>query len=195
MKRNKQPQNVDTLEEQSLYTTRPKYIMANDPSIQAWGWVVVSSTGIVVDAGCIKTSPSNKKLRTRKGDDRVRRITEINTELIRVIEEYEVSLLISELPHGSQSAVAAIMIGISTGVMQTIGDSLGIPVEWFSEGDAKKAISGKRSVEKDEMVWIVKNKYRVPWCDVKWKDQGIADSMAVYHVAKQQSQILKMIMK
>jgi Holliday junction resolvasome RuvABC endonuclease subunit len=88
------------------------------------------------------------------------------------------------------------MIGMVSGVMQTIGDCLNIPVEWYSEGDAKKAISGKRSVEKDEMVEIVKGIYtHVPWKETKWQDQAIADSLAVYHVAKQQSQMLKLLMK
>lgn len=199
MKRNKVSVTVDTLEEQALYQKKKtpeliKYIMVNDPSITAWGWVVISAGGIVVDAGAIKTTPSNKKLKARKGDDRVRRVTELNCKLIEVIMKYNVRLLISELPHGSQSAVAAVMIGMVTGVMQTIGDCLSIPVEWFSEGEAKKAISGKRSVEKDEMVTIVKKKYQdVPWCGTKWEDQAIADAIAVYHVAKQQSQVLKML--
>lgn len=176
-------------------TDSHKYIMVNDPSITAWGWVIIRDDGVVVEAGAIKTTPSSKKLHTRKGDDRVRRVTELNVELIRLVKKYNISFLISELPHGSQSAVAAVMIGMVTGVMQTIGDCLGIPVEWFSEGDAKISIAGKRSVEKDEMVIIVKRFYEVPWCETKWEDQAIADSMAVYHVAKQQSQILKMIMK
>jgi Holliday junction resolvasome RuvABC endonuclease subunit len=174
----------------------PKYIMVNDPSITAWGWVILRADGKIIEAGAIKTTPSNKKLQTRKGDDRVRRVTELNVELIRLIKKYNVCLLISELPHGSQSAVAAVMIGMVSGVMQTIGDCLNIPVEWYSEGDAKKAISGKRSVEKDEMVEIVKGIYtHVPWKETKWQDQAIADSLAVYHVAKQQSQMLKLLMK
>lgn len=172
-----------------------KYIMVNDPSITAWGWVVVSSRGEVVDAGAIKTEPANKKLKARKGDDRVRRVTELNIELLKIIRKYNIQLLISELPHGSQSAVAAVMIGMVTGVMQTLGDTLSIPVEWFSEGDAKKSMTGKRSVGKDEMIGYVKDVYDVPWKKTKWENQAIADSMAVYNVAFEQSQILKMIMK
>lgn len=172
-----------------------KCVMVNDPSITAWGWIVISPFNEIIDSGAIKTAPSDKKLHTRKGDDRIRRVTELNVELLRIINKYKVGLIISELPHGSQSAVAAVMIGMVTGIMQTLGDSLNIPVEWFSEGDAKKAISGKRSVEKDEMVSIVKRQYTVPWYGTKWQDQAIADAVAVYHVAKQQSQILKMIMR
>lgn len=170
------------------------YILTNDPSMTAWGWAVLTPQGKVVDCGAIKTTPSNKKLGIRKGDDRARRITEINSELLKIIEEYNIKLIISEQPHGSQSAVAAVMIGITAGIVQTIGDCLDIAVEWYSEGDAKKAISGKRSVDKDEMVVIVKRKfYNVRWRNTKWIDQAIADSLAVFYVANQQSALIKLL--
>lgn len=171
------------------------YVLTNDPSITAWGWAIVDpSDNSIVDHGAIKTVPQAKKLRTRKGDDRVRRIQEINAELIRVIKKYSPSLLISELPHGSQSAVAATGIGIVTGVMQTIGDCLNIPVEWFSEGDAKMATLGRRSAEKDDMVIKICDLFKCKrWTGIAWRDEAVADSLAVYYVARQQSTALKML--
>ena len=170
------------------------YILTNDPSMTAWGWAVVSSKGKVVDSGAIKTTPSNKKLGIRKGDDRARRITEINSELLTIIEEYKIKLIISEQPHGSQSAVAAVMIGITAGIIQTMGDCLDIAVEWYSEADCKKSISGKRSVGKDEMVEIAKTKFSgIAWRNTKWIDQAVADSLAVFHVANQQSALIKLL--
>lgn len=173
-----------------------KLILTNDPSIVAWGWAVVDPvTNTVVECGGIKTEPESKKLRTRKGDDRVRRVTDINRQLIAVIKKYNIALILSELPHGSQSAVAALMIGIVTGIMQAIGDSLEIPVEWYSEGDAKVAVSGKRSVPKDDMVTIIDKLFdeKVLWKKTKWENQAIADALAVYYVARQQSTALKML--
>ncbi len=169
-------------------------ILTNDPSITAWGWAVVTPNGRVIKVGCIRTKPSGKVLRIRKGDDRVRRITEITSALRKVIKKHKIKFIVSELSHGSQSSVAAVALGVSTAILQTIGDCLKIPVEWFSEADAKKAVAGKRSVAKDEMVTIINNLYDdVPWKGVKWKDQGIADALAVFHVAEQQSSILKML--
>jgi Holliday junction resolvasome RuvABC endonuclease subunit len=173
-----------------------KCILTNDPSITAWGWAVVEpKTGKVIECGAIKTEPSPAKLRARKGDDRVRRITDINRVLIEVIKKHNISLILSELPHGSQSAVAALMIGIVTGIMQAIGDSLSIPVEWYSEGDAKVAVCGKRSIPKDDMVDVIDKlfKERIIWKRTKWENQAIADSLAVYYVARQQSTALKML--
>lgn len=169
--------------------------MTNDPSITAWGWAIVDPTdNTVIDCGGIHTQPTSKALRTRKGDDRVRRVQEINFKLLEVVKKYNVNLILSELPHGSQSAVAAVMIGMVTGMMQTIGDSLNIPVEWYSEGDAKLAACGKRSIEKDHMVAIMENLYPdTKWKKTKWENQAIADSLAVFYVARQQSTILKML--
>ena len=170
------------------------YILTNDPSMTGWGWAVLTPAGEVIKVGAIKTTPSHKKLGIRKGDDRARRITEINAELLEVIEEYKIKLIISEQPHGSQSAVAAVMIGITAGIVQTMGDCLDIAVEWYSEGDAKKAISGKRSVGKDEMVVIAAKKFsNVRWRNVKWFDQAVADSLAVFYVASKQSALIKLL--
>src|SRR4030042_3394853 len=118
-----------------------KYIiLSNDPSMTAWGWSVITGRGIVIDQGCIKTAPSGKKSRIRKSDDRTRRICEINQQLIYLIKEYHIDFILSELPHGSQNAQAALMIGSVTGILQTISDVLEIPIEWYSEADSKKAV-------------------------------------------------------
>lgn len=186
-----------TVEDVAEYLSRKdkKYVLTNDPSMTAWGWAVVRpSDNVVIDCGAIKTEPQSKALRTRKGDDRVRRVQEINFQLINIIKRYHIALIVSELPHGSQSAVAAIMIGITTGVLQAIGDCLEVPVEWFSEGDAKVAVSGHRSVPKDDMVQIMEGFFPdCPFKKTKWENQAIADSLAVYYVARQQSTALKML--
>jgi len=170
-----------------------RYILANDPSMTAWGWVVLTSTGQVIEAGAIKTEPHTKKLKVRKGDDRIRRVVELNTELLEIIRKYNIALILSELPHGSQSASAAVMIGIVAGVAQTISNCLEIPIEWFSEGDAKKALVGRSNASKTEIKMQIHSRYKVPWTNTKWIDEAVADAMAIFHVAKQQSNLLKML--
>ena len=168
--------------------------MANDPSMNAWGWVVLNQWGKVIDRGVIKTEPKAKLLRIRKGDDNARRIREMNSTLIEVVKKYDVQYLLSELPHGSQSAVAAFMLGAAISIMDTISSCFNIGVEWYNEGDCKENISGKKSLgSKNEMVRLIKQKYKVKWFGADWKDQGIADALAVYDVAKQQSSTLKFL--
>ena len=167
-------------------------ILTNDPSFTGWGWAIIRND-VVINIGCIKTAPENKKKRIRKSDDTIRRIQEINTILLRVIRKYHVNYILSEAPHGSQSAVAAVMIGVVTGVAQTISDALEIPIEWYSEEDSKKCVLGKRSATKKEMIEAIDKIYIVPWFNVGYKDEAVADAMAIYHTAMKFSNTLKMM--
>jgi Holliday junction resolvasome RuvABC endonuclease subunit len=168
------------------------HVMALDPSLTAWGWVIMDGEdNRVLKTGCIKTEPLYKKLRTRVGDDRCRRINELNQQLIFLIKGWNVRYIVSEQPHGSQSAVSAIMVGITLGMGQTLSDALNIGIEWYSEGDAKKALSNKKKLSKQQTIEEIKKLYQVPWTGVKYKDEAVADAIAVYNVARQQSSILK----
>lgn len=166
-------------------------ILTNDPSMTAWGYSVINHKGKIIECGCIKTEPQHKKTRIRKGDDSVRRISEIVQGLLDVINSYGVNLILSELPHGSQNASAAVMIGVVTGITQTISDCLNIPVEWYSEQDSKKCVLHKKSATKQEMIDAITKLYDVPWTGVKYKDEAIADAIAVYHTASKQSDVIK----
>ena len=170
-------------------------ILANDPSITAWGWVVLDWQENIQDLGCIKTEPSQKKQRIRKGDDTVRRINEINRVLLRMIKHYNVQYILSELPHGSQNARAAVMIGVVSGIAQTISDTLKIGIEWYSENDAKKCLFDRKSVSKQEMIVKIKTLYDVLWTNTKWRDEGIADALAIHNAAMEMSSTLRLLKK
>lgn len=174
----------------------PIRILTNDPSMTAWGWAIIDEYGHVVDSGAIKTIPTDKKLRVRKGDDNTRRITDITGVLLQIISVYRPAVIISELPHGSQSAVAALMLGFATAILQTMANTLNIPLEWYSEGDAKLAVCGKRSIEKNAMVALMHEKNPTMTVrKIKWVDQAVADSLAVYYAALNQSSLLKLLVK
>ena len=171
-------------------------IMAHDPSLTAWGWAVINQHGIIVDSGAIKTESKAKTNRIRKGDDRVRRVREICIALKDTITKYGITYMVSELPHGSQNSNAAIMVGIVAGIIEATSLWGDIGVEWYSENDAKKSICGNAQMGKDDMVKLVAKTYAsFPNRGVKWIDQAVADSMAVYHVAVKQSPVLKFMLK
>ncbi len=173
------------------------YILTNDPSMTAWGWTILDKFGSVCASGAIKTKPTEKKLRIRVGDDNIRRITEVNVELLRIIKKYNPSLILGELPSGgSQSSIAATMLAYATAILQSIAVTSDIPIEWFSEGDCKMAVCGRRSIEKGAMVTLMRDKNpTMPFLNVKWRDEAVADSLAVYWAAKKQSSILKLLTK
>lgn len=166
-------------------------IMAHDPSLGGWGWVILKIDGSVVACGCIKTTTQNKVRRIRKGDDDVRRIAEINHTLLRRIRRHGVNYLLSELPHGSQSFAAAKMIGITAAIGQTLAQILNIPIEWYNEADAKNTLFGKPTATKKETINEITRLYDVPWTGIKYKDEAIADAMAIFHAATKQSTFLQ----
>ncbi len=167
-------------------------ILTNDPSITGWGYAVLDIQSRILTAGCIKTEPQYKKRRIRKGDDTVRRVSEINQRLLKVIRHYKVTYLLTELPHGSQNASAAVMIGIVAGIVQTLSDTLEIGIEWYAEGDAKKCLLGKNSATKREIINAICELYDVPWKGVKYKDEAIADALAIHYAATHQSNVLQL---
>lgn len=169
-------------------------ILTNDPSITAWGWAVIHMEKgrlRILDTGCIKTESEATKRRIRKSDDLTRRLEEISKELVRIHEKHGIDWILSEAPHGSQSAVAAKMIGAVAGILSSFATVLELPVEWYSEHDAKKHLLGKRSATKKEIINAIVDIYGDQWrLDIKYKDEAVADALAVFHVGRESSQAL-----
>jgi Holliday junction resolvasome RuvABC endonuclease subunit len=168
-------------------------ILTNDPSMTAWGWAVVTFDGKILKTGCIKTETEGKKRRIRKSDETSQRISEINNVLIGLIKEHNVNLILSESPHGSQNASAAVMIGAVAAIIQTISDCFDIAVEFYSEQDSKKCLLGKKSATKQETIDAIAKLYDVKWTGIKYKDEAVADAIAIHYVASKQSTTLKML--
>ena len=170
---------------------QPQFVvLTNDPSLTAWGYAVLNTQNNVLTLGCIKTEPQAKKRRIRKGDDLIRRISEIYDVLLPLIARYHVRFILSELPHGSQNAHAAVMIGAVTAICQGISVMSNIAIEWYSEADAKKAVLGRISSTKQQMVDAIAKKYDVQWTKVKYKDEAIADALAIHYAATKSSSVL-----
>jgi len=186
---------------QQATTDKELIILAMDPSMTGFGWCVMKIDGTILACGCIKTEPENKVRRIRKGDDDVRRIADINHILLKRIKYHKVNYLVTELPHGSQNSAGAKMIGVTQGILQTMSQTLGIPIDWFSEGDSKKALLGKISATKVETINAVdaiydvpvtgKPKEGAPWTGKKYIDEAVADSISIFHVALEQSTFLQ----
>jgi Holliday junction resolvasome RuvABC endonuclease subunit len=169
-------------------------IIAFDPSFTGWGYVVMSKAGDICVTGCIKTEPLAKKLKIRKGDDTNRRINQLNGELLSVMKQWNVCAIISEQPHGSQNATAAKMIGIVLGMIQTYSDVFELPIEWYSEGDCKKATLNKRAATKEETVQKMINLYNIEVSqEPKYRKEAICDALQVYHTAKLTGTLIKMM--
>ena len=177
---------------QRIRTTKHLTILTNDPSITAWGYAVIRNNE-VLSCGCLKTKKSSKKLRIRVADDDTNRISEINKILLEIIKRHDVDYILSELQHGSQNAIAAKWVGATTAIIITIADVLGIGMESYSEMDSKKALLGKKSATKQETIDAIKNLYTVPWKNIQYADEAIADAMSIYYTALKLSPTLKLL--
>jgi len=172
-----------------LNSYKPR-IMACDPSFTAWGWVILE--GHLVQAqGVIVTKPEAKKKKIRAGDDQARRVREIIMELERIIKEYHVSYIVSELPHGSQNYKGAVMIGVVTGILEGFNVLRNIPLEWYLENDAKRALFGRLSASKAQVKEAVDNLYEVRWTGTAFRDEAVADALAIYYAAECSSPTIK----
>jgi Holliday junction resolvasome RuvABC endonuclease subunit len=168
--------------------------LACDPSFTAWGWVVFQNH-TRIDSGCIKTESSPKKNKVRKGDDRIRRIGELYDILLEVIQSHKIDFIVAELPHGSQNAQAAIMMGSVAAILMGFDKLMGIPVEWYTEDDAKKALLGRKSASKAEVIAAVEAAFEDSITGFKYVQEAVADAMAIYNVAQKNSPTLKILLK
>lgn len=170
-------------------------ILACDPSFTAWGWAVFENH-TRIDSGVIKTESHAKKLKIRQGDDRIRRIGEIYDFLLHeVVLNYKIDFIVAELPHGSQNAKAAIMMGAVAGILMGFDKLMGTPVEWYSENDAKKALLGRISASKAEVIAAVESTFEDRLRGPKYQREAVADAMAIYNVAQMNSPTLKILLR
>lgn len=170
------------------------YVLAFDPSLTGWGWAVLDNIGTVIDSGAIKTESEAKAKKIRKGDDRVRRVSEIAGVLLSLIDKWDPKHMVSELPHGSRQAAAAVGLGINVGVITTISIFRKIGIDWYSEADAKKAVSEKKITSKGQMVELIDKLYpSFHPIGIKYIDEAVADAIAVYHVSTMQSSTVQFL--
>lgn len=125
-------------------------ILSLDVSFRNMGWAVLHS-GAVVSCGVVKTEKQKKKT-VRVSDDNVDRCSHLAIELEKIIRKYNVQGVIGELPGGSQSAKAAASLAMGTAIAACVKALLKIPAEWTTPDAVKKAVTGKKTASKPEIM-------------------------------------------
>lgn len=172
-------------------------ILCCDPSLTAFGWAVVRNDKVLT-SGCIKTSPRHKKLHIRKGDDDCDRIDNIAKALLTVIRTYNITYIVAEQPHGSQSSNAMKMVGIVLGILVAISNALDIGLEWYNESDSKLNALNKTEATKSEMVDVMKSLYSNWYREergTKAINEAVADALAIHYLAKWKSPTIKFMLR
>jgi Holliday junction resolvasome RuvABC endonuclease subunit len=154
-----------------------------DPGFSNYGYAIFNPTQGIIHFDVIKTKQCNK---TSKAQDAVRRITEITLELNRVIDQYGVTKVISELPHtGSKSAKASKAMMAATTLSTVIFTLWQLEVVWVTPNDIKRTIKPKGSVDKKEIMQYVCDLYNwnITYKQVNTKNKIRHD--AIYHIHSQ----------
>jgi len=129
-------------------------ILAVDPGYRNYG-VTIWKNDKLINAGCIHTVKSKKKL-LRVADDDVQRIQHITRHLSKVIKDYKIKGVLGELPPaGVQNAKAAKGLGIALGLSVALFEEFNLPVEWATPGEVKKAIGKKNASKENMMSWAI----------------------------------------
>lgn len=126
-------------------------LLSIDVGFANLGWVVFHR-GDVIDMGVITTQKAKRKT-VRVADDNADRAIVLARGLAEVMRRHRIKGIIGEMPSGgSQSSRASNQMGIATGVVSAIVGVWNVPCEWCIPTDVKKAVTGKRSASKDEVM-------------------------------------------
>jgi Holliday junction resolvasome RuvABC endonuclease subunit len=164
-------------------------ILGIDPSQKNLGLVKAAFTPqggklAIIDMKLISTEKGSDTKQVRKSSDNLRRAQEQAT----VLREWEkwADIVMSEIPHGSQSASAMFSYGVCIGLLAWVSR----PLIQISATETKKAAVGRSTATKREMIEWAEGLYpSAPWLRVRGNANGhiiddnehLADAIGVIH--------------
>lgn len=158
-------------------------ILALDIAFKNLGWSVFRN-GELIDYGTIQTNKSKIK-NLKVSDDRATRGNLMATTLNEIIKKHNIRGIVGEMPSGSQNAVASNLLGWASGIVVGVAAVHGIPCEWISQGDSKKAAVGVRAATKETMMDWARQQYPfVEFPTAANQFEHVADSLAAYNGLK-----------
>ena len=128
-------------------------IISLDIGFSNTGWSIFNKGGLL-DIGVIQTKKTAKRM-IRVSDDNVRRCVEIANELDKLKQKHGLQGVLGELPSGSQNARAANQFGLIIGTVGVAAHLLGLPAEWCSQQEVKKAVTGNRFGGKGDVMTAI----------------------------------------
>ena len=175
-------------------------VVGFDPAFTNWGtaWDTINTETLeikILKLHLTTTSPE-KKAKVRKSSDRLLRAQILSNHLKEACVKQQV--IFSEIPTGSQSAVAAMGLGIAVGVLS----SAPIPVIQVTPNDTKMCAVGKRTASKNEMInWAYEKYPDVNWITKRRKgvlqltnaNEHLADAIAVIYAGIQSDQFKQLL--
>lgn len=131
-------------------------LLSCDIAFSHLGWTVING-GKPEACGVIETEKTKRK-NILVSNDYFNRSSKIATELEEVVNTYGVKGLLGELPSGgAKSSRAAIQMNMATGIIATFCKLKGLPAEFCTPNDVKRATVGRLDASKSEIMdFIIK---------------------------------------
>lgn len=145
---------------------------------------------------CVKTEKANKKLGLFVAQDDVSQCQALFRDVMAFFDRHNPTAAVAELPTaGAKGARANRGMGIATGMIGAVAESLGIPFVWVVPEESKKVVCGKRNASKDEMMSTVTAMFpHVEWPKAKNRLEHVADAAAALLVGRT-SNMYKLILE
>jgi len=141
-----------------------------DPSLTHFGIVYAVTKRAqqltIKSAICLKTQPEAKIRHIYQADDEWRRLSELYRQIKKFIAANvsEIDLIIIELPHGgAKSAKAMRAMGLIKGFCNALFAQYVANIKIVLPHDIKKAVTGNRNANKDEIQTKIDEDKRIIW--------------------------------
>lgn len=167
----------------------------------ASGYYEIETQRLVIDNLLLVETAKESGKTVRQNSDDLRRGNEIAGMMHFWLRDKQVAF--AEIPSGAQSAAAAKALGISTGILSTVG-AVGAfkgRLIQVTPAEVKKLATGSKVGSKEEMIeWAVKHWPDAPWPRVKktgaiiaGKAEHLADACGAIHAGIQTDQFKQLV--
>jgi len=159
-------------------------ILSLDPSKNATGYVIYNLDKMsIVETGVFDARTSKTfKRKTEKHQEECRNFSKFLEEIFL---KYGFHTIVSEYPHGTQSANASRSLSMVNSVISTFADFFGCELITYLERDAKKNHFGRIKVKKLETIKAMNETFSdfVPPTKngkpIKYKQEAISDALLI----------------
>ncbi len=148
-------------------SSQSEVILGIDPGFGLIGWAVVKEDKKIIDYGSIAT-PSKESIE--------KRLVEIGRDLLKIINDYQPTVLAIEKLFYFKNAKTVIDVAQSRGMTIYLAASLGLKIAEYTPLEIKLALTGYGRADKKQMERMVTALFRLPQIP---KPDDVADALAV----------------
>lgn len=118
----------------------------------------------IIELQVLRTEPSAKKRRVGAVEDDARRVSELAAGLAAAVKKHQPVALVVEATGAGKGSKAVRAMALAFSVALTIARLAALPVVQVSPLDVKRAMTGRKKAEKDEILLAVEQRYP----DLEW---------------------------